>query len=71
MLRQKKIETNTRIMVMNVNGFRDEYAEKIDQMIEFFKNNKIDSAILSKTNGKLAMRNASTMSLKYNNQEEK
>ena len=34
-------------MVTNTDGFRDKHAEKIDQMIENFKNNKIDAAMSS------------------------
>ena len=49
--RCRKIVTNTRVLVMNVNEFRDKHAEK-KQMISFCKNNKIDAVILSETNGK-------------------
>ena len=40
------------------------HAEKIDQMIAFCKNNKIDVAMLSETNGKWTTRTTDTMSSK-------
>ena len=54
------------MMVINTNGFRDKYAEKIDQMIEFCKNNKIDVAMLSETSGKWKTRTTDIMSSKIN-----
>ena len=49
---------------MNSNEFRDKYAEKIDQMIEFCKNDKIDTARLSETNGKFTTRTTEKNKLK-------
>ena len=60
----EKRETNTRMLLMNVNGLRCKHEEKIDQMKEFCKNNKIDVAMLSKTNGKWTTRTTDVMSAK-------
>ena len=43
----QKRETNTKLMAMKANGFPDKNAEKIDEMIEFYKINKIDVVMLS------------------------
>ena len=67
----EKKNKKTRIISMNENGFRNKHAEKIDQMIEFCKNNKIDAAMLSKTNGKQTKRTIDAMTSKKKNQEEK
>ena len=49
---------------MTTNGFREKYAEKIEQMIEFCKNNKIDVVILSEINRKWTTRTTHIMSSK-------
>ena len=64
MFRHRKIESNSRTMIMNTNGFRTNHTEKIDQMIECFKHNKIDIAMLSETNWKWTTRTTDTMSSK-------
>ena len=56
------------MIVINTNGFRDKYAEKIDQMIEFCKNNKIDITMMSKTNGKWTARTTDIMNSKMKEQ---
>ena len=55
MFRCRKIDANTRILVMNMNGFRFDYEEKIDQMTRFCKNNQTDVLMLSEKmeNGQL------------------
>ena len=47
----EKIVTNTRMLIMNSNGFRYKHEEKIDQMIEFCTNNQTDVVMLSEKMG--------------------
>ena len=51
-------------MSMNANSFSYENEEKIDQLIDFCKNNKIDAAMTSETNCKQATRTKDMMSSK-------
>ena len=60
----EKRETNIRIMSTNANSFSCENEEKIDQMIDFCKNNKIDVVIISETNCKWTTTAKDTMSSK-------
>ena len=46
----EKRDTNTRILVINANSFSCTHEEKIDKMIDFCKNNKIDIVMISETN---------------------
>ena len=48
----EKSLTKKRMTAMNANRFRCQHEEKINGMIEFYNNNKIDAVMLSKTNGK-------------------
>ena len=52
------------IMEINANSFVYENEEKIDQMIEFCKNNEIDIVMMSKTNCKWTSRTKDLMSYK-------
>ena len=51
-------------MVMNANSFTYKNEEKIDQIIEFCKNNEIDIAMISETNCKWTTRTKDLMSYK-------
>ena len=60
----EKRETSTRIMSINANSFSYKNEEKIDQMIDFCKNNKIDIVMISETNCKWTTRTKDLMSSK-------
>ena len=44
------------MIVMNENGSRCQHEEKIDEIVEFCKNNQIDTVLLSEANGKCRTR---------------
>ena len=52
------------MIVMNENGSRCQHEEKIDEIVEFCKNNQIDTVLLSEANGKWKTRTTDVMSSK-------
>ena len=60
----EKRETSTIIMSINASSFSYKNEEKIDQMIDFCKNNKVDIVMISETNCKWKTRTKDLMSSK-------